>query len=309
MIYIVKKEQFEGLFGAKTRFNIPFIPVDLTDKDVSLLVRNSCYVKEPEKLQITHLEDIDYEKKRSTWIKFKKKNITGRGIKVAVLDNGIQTGYFPVEYSQNFTAGSIVGNHGTMTASIVKDLAPDCILHAVKVIEGSAGSEADILEGLQYCIDNGIHIINMSFSTPKTESVHAALNSLGALGVVMFGSAGNSSTPAEVSYPASHPFVMAVNAVKEDGTAYYKNWIVPEGGSSHGIDIACAGWGNRIIDSAGNTYGNYGTSFSSPFAAGIAALCLEEIGIQNIGSLKQVLKNKATKTRDSVAFGAGILNC
>ena len=165
-----------------------------------------------------------------------------------------------------------------------------------------------MLEGLNYCLINGIHVVNMSFNIIRTDAIDSALNDLHSAGIIMFASSGNNSSPADLSYPAWHQHVIAVNAVKEDGTAAYKNWNIPTGGT-HGIHLACAGWGNRVVDYLGNVFGNYGTSFSSPFAAGIAALTLEEIGTENIGKLRNVLFNKANKQADTTAFGYGILNC
>jgi len=308
MKYIVNIQDVKNVLGVHHDTNLTIAPVELSADQVKKLIDAGCNVKEPEILEAKELADIDYEKKRSAWIKFKKKNITGRGIKVGNLDTGIYTGYFPVEYTQNFTSESPLGNHGTMTASIIKDIAPDCELHSIKVVTSGGISEADLLEGIDYCITNGIHIVNMSFNVIKTTAIESALNDMHNAGIVMFAAVGNNSTPADLSYPAWHQHVVAVNAVKEDGSIAYQNWNIPSGGT-HGIHIACSGWGARVIDYLGNSYGNNGTSFSSPFAVGIAALTLEEIGTVNISKLKQTIFNKTVKQQDATAFGYGLINC
>lgn len=307
MKYIVNIQDAKEVLGINPDTRLTVGPVELTAEQVEQLQAAGKEVREPIPLECTPLDDIDYEKKRSTWVKFQKKNITGRGVKVAVLDNGIATGHFPVEYTVNYTTAGLTGSHGTMVCSIVKDLAPDCELHAVKVVDSTL-TEADLLEGLNYCLANGIHIVNMSFNVIRTSAIDSALDDLHSAGIIMFASSGNNSSPADLSYPAWHQHVIAVNAVKEDGTAAYKNWNIPTGGT-HGIHLACAGWGNRVVDYLGNVFGNYGTSFSSPFAAGIMALVIEEIGIENISKARQVLFNKAVKQSDTTAFGHGILNC
>lgn len=305
--YIVKKDDLLSVLGIKSDSALSICVVMLTDEQALQMRSFSKYIEEPKIIETSELADIDYEKNRSAWIKFKKKNITGRGIKVAVLDNGIAIGYFPVDFSVNFTSDGDIGNHGTMTASIIRDLAPDCILYAIKVIS-AVTTEADIIEGLNYCALNGIHIINMSFTTTKSTPLDTAFSDLHNLGIVMFASSGNNGSPADILYPAWHDKVVAVNAVKEDETVAYQNWLIPSGGT-HGIHIACSGYGSKVVDMNGSVYGNNGTSFSSPFAAGIAALTLEEIGVENIGKLRQILFNKATKNSNTTAFGFGILNC
>lgn len=308
MKYIIKKQDLISVLGIVPDTKLTYCSYELNSEQVEKLKSNGCIVEEPKIIECLLLDDMEYEKKRSTWIKFKKKNITGRGIKVAILDNGIATEHFNVDFTQNYTTAALVGSHGTMTASIVRDLAPDCILHCVKVIDGVTLNEADLLEGLSYCLSNSVHIVNMSLSVTKTTAIETAINDLHAAGIVMFASTGNNTSPAEISYPAWSENVIAVNAVKEDGSYAYQNWIIPSGGI-HGVHIACAGYGNRVVDYLGNIFGNSGTSFSSPFAAGIAALTLEEIGTSNIGKLRQVLFNKAVKQSNETAFGYGIINC
>lgn len=108
---------------------------------------------------------------------------SGRGIRVAVVDSGID-GSHPLvggvaEYvgveRDNGTAtgvrfvegphGDLYG-HGTACAAIIRELAPEVELVSVRVLgpdlKGSAGAFA---YGVEWCLEHGVDIVNISMST------------------------------------------------------------------------------------------------------------------------------------------------
>ncbi|MCL2389986.1 MAG: S8 family serine peptidase [Endomicrobia bacterium] len=101
--------------------------------------------------------------------KYLFNNVTGQGVKIAVVDVGFQgyrnliaSGELPVNVStQNFTSAPAEpfesDIHGSACAEIVYDIAPGAKLYLLKV-----GDEASFQEAYDYCVSTGIHIITAS---------------------------------------------------------------------------------------------------------------------------------------------------
>src|SRR5437868_11154 len=63
--------------------------------------------------------------------------------------------------------GDVCG-HGTACAGIVRSLAPECEIVSVRVLgAGYTGSGPVLMAGLEWAVDNGFQLINMSLSTTK----------------------------------------------------------------------------------------------------------------------------------------------
>lgn len=158
----------------------------------------------------------------------------GGGVKVGIFDSGIA-----LDHPDLTVAGGIdlVGDghgygdcngHGTHVAGIVGatdngnhtvGVAPRAELYSMRLLncEGS-GAFSTMILGLEWAIENGMQVVNMSFGTVLptvlSEAADAALAEAYARGIVLVGASGNSST-AHVGYPASHPAVIAVGATDD----------------------------------------------------------------------------------------------
>jgi subtilisin family serine protease len=81
--------------------------------------------------------------------------------------------------------------------------------------------------GIEWAIDNGMHVVNMSFGAVvpvPSMAEEAAMNAAYQRGIVLVAASGNSSTPA-VGYPASYESVIAVGATdEEDQLATFSQW-------------------------------------------------------------------------------------
>lgn len=284
--------------------NIDLVAAALTEEQSHNLRMKGYKVISDEKKPIT-FQGSDYEKVRSLYVKAQRRKYTGAGVKVAVLDTGCATNYVPVDFKYNFfdnnTLISDFDNHGTKTTSVIKSatigLAPGCEMHHLKISSGGFSSAGTITAALDYCITNEISIINMSFQFDS--SISTALTTTIAAGIVLAAACGNSAEDAETLYPASHTGVIAVNSIREDGTPRHKNWIAPSGG--HGVDISCAGSGSEIINNAGTTQGESGTSFSCPFFVGAFAIYKQALGItDNYAVLNHMKKRAFAKHSDPI---------
>jgi subtilisin family serine protease len=262
---------------------------------------------------------------------------TGNGVKVAVLDTGMDLNHRDYVgrtiVSASFIAGEEVqdGNgHGTHcigtscgprqpTTLPRYGVAFDAAIHAGKVLS-NAGSGADggILAGIDWAIGEGCRVISMSlgaptsvgdtFSTIYEEVARRAL----AKGTLIVAAAGNDSrrpgSVRPVSHPANCPSILAVAALNEDLTvASFSNaGLNPDGGQ---IDIAAPGV--NVLSSYPEPEGYRrlrGTSMATPHVAGIVALLAEATPGAGPEELKNALLSSAVRLpAPSTDVGAGLV--
>jgi serine protease len=123
-------------------------------------------------------------------------------------------------------------------------------------------------KGIVYAADNGADLINCSFgsttfSNAEAEAVAYAVSK----GVLIVASAGNDNGEA-ASYPAGYPGVLSVASTDQaDQLSSFSNY---------GTSVDLCAPGEAILAAWGRTDYSYldGTSFSSPLAAGTAALVM-----------------------------------
>lgn len=229
---------------------------------------------------------------------------TGKDVKIAVIDSGI------VDHEDLKTAGGYntldgqdptawhedTSGHGTHCAGVVAaqqnqigitGVAPAAEVYSLKVFPG--GRLSDLIEAIEWCIDNYIDIISMSLGS-RSASLHleTALVEAGERGITCIAAAGNHGGP--VSYPAAFETVIAVSAVgqlgsfpedsahalkigeffADDGETFIANF------SNFGPQIDVCSPGVAILSCVPQGYAAWdGTSMACPLIAGLAALILE----------------------------------
>ena len=159
---------------------------------------------------------------------------TGAGAKVAVLDTGVDTTHPdlpPTVAAQSFVTGLSVedfNRHGTHCSGTVLGLnndegvigvAPGASLMIGKVLNnGGWGTDAWIVEGIDWAVANGADVISMSFGDDEpNQAATDACAAAAAAGVLLVASAGNEAT-ANPRYPATNPGVMSVAALNSDSS-------------------------------------------------------------------------------------------
>lgn len=229
---------------------------------------------------------------------------TGAGVKIAVLDTGIDLShpdfaFRPITYA-SFVPGESVDDiqgHGTHCAGSVAarplpgvtepryTVAMDAELFVAKVLNNrGAGRELDVIAGIEWALDNGCDIISMSLgrTTGPQEPFDPLYEDIAAqaleAGCLIIAAAGNDSDRryryvAPVSSPANAPSIMAVAAIEADGrVAPYSNGGVGTGR----IDVAAPGSGVFSSVPRPQLFRTLsGTSMAAPHVAGIAALWAE----------------------------------
>jgi subtilisin family serine protease len=174
--------------------------------------------------------------------------------------------------------------HGTACASLIRSIASGVSLTSVRVLtNGKHGSGAALLTGLEWAIDQGYDVINMSLSTTKTKfclDLHELSDRAYFRRCVLVASAHNMPVR---SFPWPFASVISVASHNEpDAMTYYYNPAPPVEFYARGVKVRVAWPGGREIMSTGN-------SFATPHIAGICALILSKHSSLTPFQLKSVL--------------------
>jgi subtilisin family serine protease len=160
--------------------------------------------------------------------------------------------------------------HGTMTAGIVHLVAPEAKIMPLKAFSADGtGYDSDILRAIYYAVGNGAKVINMSFDYASySPELATAVKYANSRGVISVASAGNDGEYTRV-YPGGLPGVIDVASTSNlDVQSTFTNYGAPP------VFMAAPGEGVVTTYPWGTYAAGWGTSFSTPFVAGTAALML-----------------------------------
>ncbi|MCO6006390.1 S8 family serine peptidase [Actinoallomurus purpureus] len=256
-----------------------------------------------------------------------QKGLDGKGVKVAVVDTGIDPHHADfagrIGATANFSTESSVQDghgHGTHVASIIagsgaasggryKGVAPAATLMVAKVLNNlGSGDDSRVIEGMQWAAAQGAKVINLSLGSsptdgtdPASQAVDALTQQYGALFVI---AAGNSGPGAgTVDSPGAADAALTVAAVdKQDKLADFSSRGPRAGDLALKPDIAAPGVDIVAARAAGTNFGtvvdaNYttlsGTSMATPHVAGAAAILAQQHPDRSPAWLKSVLTGTA----------------
>jgi subtilisin family serine protease len=209
---------------------------------------------------------------------------SGEGVRVAVLDSGIEDGHplvgqleqaVTVERDENGelnvipdTEGDVSG-HGTACAGIIRSLAPGARLSSVRVLGAEVtGSGQVLLAGLRWALEDRIDVVNLSLSTRKPEiavQLRELVDQAYFQRSLVVAAAHNLAV---TSYPWRFASVLSVASHPEpDGQAFYVNPSPPVEFYARGVEVEIAWPGGGVITATGN-------SFATPHLAGLCARVL-----------------------------------
>ncbi len=208
---------------------------------------------------------------------------TGRGVRVCVIDSGVDVGHPMIGHGELFAVDQIdgqwvirpdsegdVAGHGTACAGIIRALAPDCELTSLRVLAPNLrGNGEALLTALEWAVAQHFPIINVSLSTrkePLKERLHDLTDSAFFAGVTLISSAHNSPV---ISYPWRFPSVISVGSHEFADPEYLEfNPNPPVDFFATGVNVTVAwpGGGTKIVS---------GNSFATPHIAGLCARILQ----------------------------------
>lgn len=244
----------------------------------------------------------------------------GDNVLVAVIDSG-------VDVTHPDLSGVIAGTfatfdpderphtHGTAVAGAIASqarlrlmgVAPAARILAVKAFGTSdataEGTTMNILKGLEWSMQNGARVINMSFAGPDAPVMRNVLAGAAKQGIVLIAAVGNAGPKSPPLYPGSDPNVIAVSATDAEDKVF--------SASNRGRYISVAAPGVDILLPAPDQgyQVTSGTSFAAAHVTGIVALMLQRNPTLTPANVRSILESTAKdigqKGPDD-QFGAGL---
>lgn len=262
-------------------------------------------------------------------------------VRVVVLDSGIQQNHPDLNQApgQTFVDGGGDGNpgnecdnHGTAVAGCiaavidnglgVAGIAPNVQVQAGKIFNEISffGFCLPFLEsqdswtaaGINWAASSGALVTNSSWGGGSpTPAITTAFDTTRDMGVIHFGAAGNDGT-GTVGFPASLDSVNSVSALDSNGNLASFSTYGP------GLFISAPGAAILTTDRTGSDgYGETdyttidGTSFASPYSAGVAALVLSVDSSLSPSEVEDILSQTSVDLGSAgydTSFGWGFIN-
>ena len=266
--------------------------------------------------------------------------LTGKGVKVAVLDTGIDTTHpdlrgGKVVAEANFSEADSTTDHyghGTHVASIVagtgarsggdrKGVAFEASLLNGKVLDDFGfGSESGIIAGMEWAARQRARVVNMSLggwptdgSDPMSQAVTRLTDQYRTLFVVAAGNSGPRDQTVET--PGVATAALTVGAVDaQDQLAdfssrgpRYGDYAMKPDITAPGVDIVAArAAGTALGEPVGQWYTSVsGTSMATPHVAGAAAIMAQRWPSWTPGRIKAVLMGTADPNPDLSVYAQG----
>ncbi len=168
--------------------------------------------------------------------------------------------------------------HGTMVSGIVHLVAPQAMIMPLKAFHADGtGYLSDVVRAIYYAVGHNARVLNMSFSfTSSSLQLSTALTFANLSGAITAAAAGNSGKQTLV-YPAAYQStVMGVASTSNNDTlSTFSNY------GSRLVWLGAPGEGIVTLYPFGTYAATWGTSFSTPFVSGAAALLLDMHGWAN----------------------------
>ncbi|MEK4228385.1 S8 family peptidase [Solibacillus sp. FSL H8-0538] len=219
-----------------------------------------------------------------TW----QEGLTGKGVKIAIIDSGIAS------HNDLSIAGGVSfisddyddeHGHGTHIAGIIgaqhngfgaAGIAPNSEIYAVRVLDKEGvGDVAHVLQGIDWAIENGMDIINLSFGdTSDLGPLKEAIQTAYSKGILVVAASGNNGTSNvsenTVFYPALYDEVIAVAALDQNFSR--SGWSAT--GPKNEFTAPGEGVYSTFLNDQFAT--KQGTSVAAPHVVGVLALLKEK---------------------------------
>jgi subtilisin family serine protease len=243
----------------------------------------------------------------------------GDKVLVAVIDSGVDVKHPDLsgDIAGSFDAigaGLKVHSHGTAIAGAIAahgrlmGAAPAAQILAIRAFSGTDaddGTTFAIMTGLDWAVSHGARIINMSFAGPQDPGITRGLAAAHERGVVLVAATGNKGAKSPPLYPAADSNVIAVTATDaNDQMPAFAN-------RGQYVAVAAPGVDLMLLAPNGTYQLSSGTSFSSAYVSGTAALMLERrpgLGPDAVRQALTVTAHRLGSKGPDDQFGAGLVD-
>jgi subtilisin family serine protease len=265
--------------------------------------------------------------------------VTGEGVKVAVLDTGVDQTHpdladreiAEANFSESSNNDDVVG-HGTHVASTVAGTGAKSdgkyrgVAHGASILDGKVlddsgyGQDSWVLAGMEWAAQEGADIVNLSLGGPDSTAVDPLEQAVEALteehGTLFVIAAGNNGPEDHtITSPGSAPAALTVGAVdREDELADFSSRGPTEQDGVIKPDVTAPGVGIVAALHSAGTIGTpevegytalSGTSMATPHVAGAAALLVQQRPDWTPQQLKSALSATAVPNPERTAFEQG----
>ena len=281
-------------------------------------------MRSPNDPQLANQWAINTLNLKSAW----DATVGAKSVKIAVLDTGVNRSTIDMstknilpgyDLNTNGTVLNDTNGHGTGVVSVLAattnnktGIAGVCwniSVEPYKIYDLNDTTDTGReIEALKMAALSGCKIISLSFGGPnKNEAEESTLKSLAAEGILIFAAAGNDGKYV-YNYPASYKQVISVAACDKNGNKW-------SGSNYNGnVDVSAPGKDVAIIIKNGTKFTvglGSGTSFATPYAAGVVALACSlapDLNFEMLyAALPLVCRDRGTSGKD-IYFGYGIID-
>jgi subtilisin family serine protease len=232
---------------------------------------------------------------------------TGAGVGIVILDTGIDVEHVDfagrIAGSADFTGEGVVdlNGHGTHVAGTAcgdgragdgayRGVAPGADLYVAKVLDRTgAAYMSDVMAGIDWAIQQDVHVLNLSLSGPApgdgSDALSETCDLVAERGFVVCVAAGNSGPEtSSIGPPGCARQVITVGASTDEDIIMEASSRGPTSDGRTKPDVLFPGTGIVSCRAQGTELGNplnsvytemSGTSMATPHASGVAALLLE----------------------------------
>lgn len=225
--------------------------------------------------------------KRGDFKKIKRVTGNGKGIKVGVVDTGVDETHrrgdlAGVVEAKDFTRSRSgwrdLAGHGSHVAGMIgakadgkgiEGIASDCDLYIAKGLgDRGFGSESEIANAIDWLIEKDVDIINLSLGGGYSQRIENAIIRADKAGILVFAALGNDGPNGRAGHPGNSRYTLGIAALD------YNLQLARFSSRSNVADLS--GYGVDVFSCvSGGRYAAYsGTSMATPDQAGLAALVL-----------------------------------
>jgi subtilisin len=212
---------------------------------------------------------------------------TGKGVKVAVLDSGVETSHPKLEGLELVDDLAVVGDghklkivsgegrdvfgHGTAVAGVIKEMAPQAKIGSIRILAPDNSSRTAIIQrAAQEALDRDYHVLNCSFGCAIQDQVllYKTWVDEAYLKGIHIVAACNNEDFSVPEWPACFPSVIAVNMARthQEDVFFYQHGVMVEF-AARGVDVRVPWMGGmeKVVT---------GSSFAAPRLAALMARLL-----------------------------------